>query len=140
MWLHVQLCAGNAQNKGLISEVWGCFFLKLFSPTLNSPLMLPCQQMQREIASLQNALSQQHRKSGAPAKEMEQGSKVGSLAGKKPGSRSTGWAALRKGKVGRGGRAPVKGKCCSLGSHYIVILTKICIYIQTVCCLSRPAT
>ena len=77
----------------------------------------------------------------ALAKEMKQESKVGRPAGKEPSSYSClqrGEAALRRGKVGRGGRASVKGRCCSLGSRYVVI--KIHIYIQTVCCLSKLAT
>lgn len=89
MQLHVQLCTDNTQNKGLIQEVLG--FFKLFSPTLNSPLMLPWQQMQREIASLQNALSQQHRKS----KENEAGERGGETG--REGARLTQLPAERRG-------------------------------------------
>lgn len=99
--------------------------------------------MQREIASLQNTLSQQQQQQSGSSKakgtaarwEMgREGSWIPELPEERRGH---GWVMWRD-KVGRGGRVAVKGRCHSSDSCSVVI--KILISTHTVCCLSRGVT
>lgn len=104
--------------------------------------MLPWQQMQREIASLQNTLSQQQQQSGSSKGKGRAASGRG--AGRGPGSHQclrrgedrAGW--LWRDKVCRGGRLAVKWRCHS--SHSCSVVVKTLISTHTVCCLSRGVT